>query len=360
MNRSGWVIPVLLIILIVSLVGMYTLPRFREAMSSPPMRTASEAVGAAPPPPYYEHPLLVPELAGIRPGMREDRVIAILGTPAGRQAAPDGAVLDYKGLSVTVSRGQVSFVLVTAAGWRTPAGLEVGQTCDELFKLYRFPDLSCAVKNTPTGERTRLYFSNELEFGVSEQHEVITAIWIRPSRPGPFAASSLIVDPTVDHPVFRRYGREYVALVPQAVRDAVDKYDPSFMPWRYDEYDPETGRQYVFSEAEAMFGVIGDFNGDRIPDVVMDGYTAGSHVTLGVLSEKGSYKAVEVDRHLNHDTGHMQRQYHLLVEPGGKARQIDNVPPDLATDAFKRCSYGKTEALICLKDGVWRSYVSGE
>lgn len=360
MNRSGWVIPVLLIVLIVSLIGMYTLPRFREAMSNPPAKTASEAVGAAPPPPYYEHPLLVPELAGIRPGMREDRVIAILGTPAGRQAAPDGAVLDYKGLSVTVSRGQVSFVLVTAAGWRTPAGLEVGQTCDELFKLYRFPDLSCAVKNTPTGERTRLYFSNELEFGVSEQHEVITAIWIRPSRPGPFAASSLIVDPTVDHPVFRRYGREYVALVPQAVRDAVDKYDPSFMPWRYDEYDPETGRQYVFSEAEAMFGVIGDFNGDRIPDVVMDGYTSDSHVTLSVLSGKAGYVAVEVDKHLRHDSAQLLKQYHLLVEPGPNQRPGEIVPPGVATDAFKRCSLGKIEALLYLKDGTWQASAPGE
>jgi hypothetical protein len=75
---------------------------------------------------------------------------------------------------------------------------------------------------------------------------------------------------------------------------ALDAYDPAFRPWAVEHYHPGYVRGYEFSRRQAMFAVIGDFNGDRRPDVAIDGHTPSRRAIVVVLSERTGYRVVEI------------------------------------------------------------------
>lgn len=370
MNRSGWVIPVLLIVAILVLIGLYTVPHFKMAVQ-PAADVSAKQAPAPPARPDYEHPPLTPELAGIRLGMSKEQLTAALGDPVSSETTQNGALLVYNGLSVSLMRGQVSFIRVTAPGWRTPAGLEVGQEYWKLEEAYRHPDLSYISQDgqeRPAGERIRLYFTDSLEFGVSENNETITAMWLKPSSPGPFPESSLIVDPALEKPVIRRYGREYVVYISPAIRDAIDKYDPSFTTWRLDDYLPRLAREYLFTGADAPFAVVGDFNGDKIPDMVLDGHASKYAPCISVLSEGSGYRIVEMQRVELFDPHQIRcgegeygiSEYFGLVPAGKIESAWEDNSLMLEADAFETVFYGKGAMVYYYKDGKWEQYTTGD
>ncbi len=79
------------------------------------------------------------------------------------------------------------------------------------------------------------------------------------------------------------------------MRKALTKFAPTFRTWRYREY-AEWLRGDTATEREALWGVVGDFNGDGRLDVALDGRTARRAALLVILS-KGTSDYVVVNLH---------------------------------------------------------------
>ena len=53
---------------------------------------------------------------------------------------------------------------------------------------------------------------------------------------------------------------------------ALKKFDPNFQIWTEDAFMPSAKKYYKSSIKQTLAGVVGDFNGDKIPDVVLSGH----------------------------------------------------------------------------------------
>jgi hypothetical protein len=106
-------------------------------------------------------------------------------------------------------------------------------------------------------------------------------------------------------------------------------------PWTDADYLPDIRAYYKFTDYQAPFAVVGDFNGDRLPDVVLDGKTTRSTVVLALLSIRDGYQPIEVEVGL-HDKVHSGRAEFLRprVGPGPVDSGFLEQPVVLRHDAF--------------------------
>ena len=71
------------------------------------------------------------------------------------------------------------------------------------------------------------------------------------------------------------------------MRRALTRFDSTFRTWRFREYAAWL-RGDTATEREALWGVVGDFNGDGRLDVALDGRTARRAALLVILSNGAS------------------------------------------------------------------------
>jgi hypothetical protein len=113
---------------------------------------------------------------------------------------------------------------------------------------------------------------------------------------------------------------------------------PGFEPWSMDHYDPDVRKSYFLSFRSVPSAVIGDFNGDGIPDVAIDGRTGTEAITAVLLSERGGYRFIVIRRTgFNAVTAVRGRSIeYLAFQPPGKigpGQTADSLM--LRTDAFE-------------------------
>lgn len=82
-----------------------------------------------------------------------------------------------------------------------------------------------------------------------------------------------------------------------AVEGALVKVDPQFQMFTPQDYLPSVRLAFTSGPGdETPMAVVGDFNGDRLPDVVVMGRARGERLVYAVLSHKNGYVAQLVDR----------------------------------------------------------------
>ena len=88
-------------------------------------------------------------------------------------------------------------------------------------------------------------------------------------------------------------------VMPKAMWAALERHAPGFTPFRFEQYAPHLFRRgpgwhYEVTERQAPFAVVGDFNGDKIKDVVVNGCTRRSCGPVAVLSQGKRFVASDV------------------------------------------------------------------
>ncbi|MHB1863768.1 MAG: hypothetical protein ACYCVL_12445 [Gemmatimonadaceae bacterium] len=123
---------------------------------------------------------------------------------------------------------------------------------------------------------------------------------------------------------------------------------PGFQPWGMDRYDPDVRRTYFLSYRAVPSAVIGDFNGDGIPDVVADGRTGTEALEVCLLSQGNGYRFIVLRRGgLDATVAARGSEIRYLVfhPPGqiGPGLGTDSVL--LRTDAFEEVYFEKASVL---------------
>lgn len=109
--------------------------------------------------------------------------------------------------------------------------------------------------------------------------------------------------------------------------------EPTFRFWRPSEFLPEAVQDYPYNPRQCPVAVVGDFNGDKVPDLALQGRT-DKDCLLGVLLSQGQkYRLVTVQRSPYSDevmdagltNGKPARglQTTLWEQPAGKLQLID-------------------------------------
>lgn len=110
------------------------------------------------------------------------------------------------------------------------------------------------------------------------------------ATPEPYAEPRPAIGPRVE-----LVGSVYRLVLPEVMVDLLRDSIPSFQPWTIDHYDGETRNVYLFSHREAPWAVIGDFTGDGIEDVVIEGRDDDRDLRLSIISQSGRYRLLVLE-----------------------------------------------------------------
>jgi len=115
---------------------------------------------------------------------------------------------------------------------------------------------------------------------------------------------------------------EYIdkLVLSPAMSKAVHAYDEDFKPWTVQDYPADIISEYHYSEKSLPYAVRGDFNGDKIDDMVITGYNNDGNRLLIVLSSATDYAVIE-----RRDSG--SRYCYLQARKLGK--KISHIPSDV-------------------------------
>lgn len=159
-----------------------------------------------------------------------------------------------------------------------------------------------------------------------------------------------------------------------AMETVLNRYDPEFKVWEARNFHPMLRGLYEYKSFEpwrpflayqTLSGVIGDFNGDEVPDVVLKGRNKTYKKTIVLLSGNTGYTLTEISAIPLKDPARLNDTYSEsdivqcleLIPPGKiKAEPNYNQPEvDLKTDAFALSNFEGGKTIYYYTDGKFIS-----
>lgn len=154
------------------------------------------------------------------------------------------------------------------------------------------------------------------------------------------------------------------------IQEILTNYNPRFKAWTFGDYAQScVGAQfYQCTEKQTPFAVIGDFNGDTIPDLTLMGHTAANDVTLSLLSDKTEFRVIEISKtDLSDPTRELVGGYGkgLWVylshrNPGKIKSHYESKELILRNDAFEVIYCGKAATIHYFKKDRFVTYASAD
>jgi hypothetical protein len=150
-------------------------------------------------------------------------------------------------------------------------------------------------------------------------------------------------------------------VLPGTVHAALRAEMPDFLAWTARHYWAPIVEYgfFEFSESQAMFAAVGDFNGDGVSDLVVDGAAGSDAVRLLVLSTADGYGVSELSRRpltSGELTFREAIEFLSLASPGAysEPEYLGSQRVDLANDGFVVTYFEKGATLYYLRDGNWQ------
>jgi|SRR5688500_9732929 len=168
-------------------------------------------------------------------------------------------------------------------------------------------------------------------------------------------------------------GGSYELVMPNPMWAALEKHVPNFTIYRFDEFEPSLfrpglGRHSEVTDRQSPFAVVGDFNGDRIRDVIVNGCTPTSCGLIAVLSHRKRFVAADVGPPLPQARGYPRpndvpmETVLRLVRPGViHSPHLEGKPLVLKTDAVEDIFVGKGSGVYYYSgSGSFEYYATGD
>jgi hypothetical protein len=144
-------------------------------------------------------------------------------------------------------------------------------------------------------------------------------------------------------------------VLPDAMAQALRNCDPDFKPRRMGDYPSWIQKKARISAAESPFAVVGDFNADKVLDVVIDGDNRVSGRRLVIMSAGTGFRVSEVEKEPRAGRGGVGVGL-SLVRPGTIRSQHENRPLVLKTDAFEVTYFEASAKVVYFSADSWHDY----
>lgn len=172
--------------------------------------------------------------------------------------------------------------------------------------------------------------------------------------------------------IVERDGRPALDL-PEKLYEELAKQAPQFHKFSDSDYIPEIVESLPTLREQGvqlLSSVVGDFDGNGLADVVMNGHIADKLTLVLILTKADGYEF-----HINEygpfnpytwlGVGGNQRQYgfwgYMRKVPRGEITSpYEQHPLRLEGDAIEHVAWGKAAVLTYWKDGEWKRYITSD
>lgn len=149
------------------------------------------------------------------------------------------------------------------------------------------------------------------------------------------------------------------------ITSVVRNCDADFETWTQDDYLATIPKIYEFSQKQFPFAVIGDFNGDNLPDAILTGHSQkAKSVSIIILSHKNDYKIHDCSKGEYVDP---RKEWYLdepgffsyleYVSPKNFTGVFAGHPLELTRDAYKWSVFEKTSSIYYFDGRDFQEYL---
>lgn len=182
------------------------------------------------------------------------------------------------------------------------------------------------------------------------------------AQPAAPAVAGVVVDSALTEPQLVLHGDQYRLHLPLALNAALVAKGVTDLPQQSD-YLPAV-RQHAsdVGPRQALFAVIGDFDGDRRDDAVLHARVRGradsSQLFLALLNDSTGARAIEVEKYPLY-SGPLGE--YLIYQKAETVRsRHEKAPVTLRTDAFQVVFFEKSAKLYFYRDGKFNQYFTSD
>ncbi len=167
----------------------------------------------------------------------------------------------------------------------------------------------------------------------------------------------------------------YTVEISEAMWPVLQAFNPDFRLWNREDYVPSILKRYELTAKQCPQAVFGDFNGDLVGDVVLNGHDKKQFLLISILSYKKDTGAFDYKVKIiqKGPLFNPKEQSCSLPETKGLGTYLTYFPPkrfksefeekslNLKTDAFKlQDACASSVALYYYKDGEFHTYITGD
>lgn len=146
-------------------------------------------------------------------------------------------------------------------------------------------------------------------------------------------AAPAIAVPPVGPVVVREDGRHRLVL-PTATVEAIAENVSGFVPWGFSDFDSDIQQLYEITARQAPWAVVGDFDGDGNPDVVIDGRVDSTAVRHCVWSAQSNPRVQVLSEEVLRESYLPRGTVLMYVQPGNRGTNFSDDTLFLYNDAF--------------------------
>lgn len=149
--------------------------------------------------------------------------------------------------------------------------------------------------------------------------------------------------------------------LPDNMKQILYTYEPDFISYEMKNYEEIISSTYQTNEKQLPWAIIGDFNGDEINDVVIDGHNNKLELLIAILSKSDSFFVHEINRAQYFSPDLELKWSSLSYVPRGtilRSNYEENTF-ELTSDAFELSSE-KGTTVYYFKDGKFLIYVTSD
>lgn len=160
---------------------------------------------------------------------------------------------------------------------------------------------------------------------------------------------------------------EYEVFLSSGMKTALEKYAPGFQIWKAPDFHPMLRGMYVYKSSrpdraflagQALSAVIGDFNGDGLPDAALMGRTKTDEALLVVLSKGVRYEVVEIYKYpyKGGEAAGARESFLENIAPRKFKPNVEDKPLNLKHDGFIHGVFEKASSLYYYSNGKFLQY----
>jgi hypothetical protein len=161
-------------------------------------------------------------------------------------------------------------------------------------------------------------------------------------------------------PAIVRVGTEYELVLPEAMATAIQEAVPGFQPETMSSYDSDIQELYDCTSRQTPWAVVGDFDGDGLQDVIVDGHAGEPCYRLCAW---GASAHVDTIFGKVGDRRRGGRPFHSVLMyawPGEQRSGCSDSTVFIFCDGYVDDIFERAASTWYWQDGKWHGFVSSD